>query len=197
MYLLLGMNMSMLLLDPWHVRNGVMVRNATTDMDLGVCYICFTRGAPTTLRGRTATDNRAFNLCGLPATSNVNIKLYIAIPLAGSRQPRLRTDMGHSGAVLSFSLGEMCRSTSIMNGNYPISTYVRRKIKIKKKSNQKIKLKKNKLKNQKKYQKIIKSKSEKNQQIIKKNKKESNPGFLAIFRIFRKQPRICFFLILF
>ena len=140
MYLLLGMNMSMLLLDPWHVRNGVMVRNATTDMDLGVCYICFTRGAPTTLRGRTATDNRAFNLCGLPAfsrTSNVNIKLYIAIPLAGSRQPRLRTDMGHSGAVLSFSLGEMCRSTSIMN---------RRKIKnqkkIKKKSNQKIKKKK-------------------------------------------------------
>ena len=27
----------------------------------------------------------------------------------------------------------------------------------------------------------------------KKNKKESNPGFLAIFGMFRKQPRICFF----
>ena len=49
---------------------------------------------------------------------------------------------------------------SLMNGNYPISPYVGRKIKnqkkINKKSNQKIKRKKNQIESSKKNQKIIK-----------------------------------------
>ena len=51
-------------------------------------------------------------------------------------------------------------SIKIMNGNYPISPYVGRKIKnqkkINKKSNQKIKRKKNQIESSKKNQKIIK-----------------------------------------
>ena len=79
----------------------------------------------------------------------------------------------------------------------PYLPMLEEKLKIKKKT-KKIKSKKQiktdsnwKIKKQKK---IIKSQSEKNQKIIKT---KTNPGFLAMFWIFRKQPRIWCFLMFF
>ena len=82
----------------------------------------------------------------------------------------------------TFWRGEAARP-KIMNGNYPISPYVRRKIKNKKKNGFPWFPPKRIKKNQKNNQ--------------KKSKKNQILDFLRFFRIFRKQPRIWFFLIFF